>query len=132
MLQSINDRNTHRFNGYLLRKMILLVRFLILIISISNITDQKYIGYIYNGSYVSNHGKPIVMYKNTCSECICDGFFSSVPPLYVGLNCYKNKTCVLFANCSLTSRIEVNLNSIFIFVRKPPSQNTLSKKRCKY
>jgi hypothetical protein len=84
-----------------------------------------YIGYIYNATYVSNDTNVVITYKNTCSECICYGFFSSVTPLYVGLNCYKNtKTCELFADYSTSSMVMMNLNSTFIFIQQPPSQNT--------
>ncbi|CAF1184096.1 unnamed protein product [Adineta steineri] len=83
------------------------------------------IGYIYNATYVSNDTITVITYRNTCSECICYAFFSNVSSSYVGLNCYKsNKTCVLFANYSTPSTMNMNLNSTFIFIKKPPTQNT--------
>jgi hypothetical protein len=45
--------------------------------------------------------------------------------MYVGLNCNKiNKTCILFANYSSPSTMMINLNSTFVFIKQPPSQNT--------
>ena len=97
----------------------------ILIMTVVNIDCTTRIGYIYNASYVSNNIPDVVTYKNECSEFICYGLFSSVPPLYVGLNCYKNnKTCALFANYSSPSATKIDPNSIFIFLQQPPSQNT--------
>ncbi len=120
--------------AYLLRKMIPSLHFLILIMIMSNVAYQKQIGYIYNASYVSNDTTTIIMYNNACSECICYGFFSSVLPLYVGLNCYKNKRCILFTNYSTPSTMAVNLNSTFIFIQQPPSQNipSIRKDLCIY
>ncbi len=83
------------------------------------------VGYIYNATYVSNDTTIFITYTNTCTECICNGFFSSVPSLYVGLNCYtSNKTCQLFANYSTPSMMVMNFNSTFIFIQLPPVQNT--------
>ncbi len=105
--------------------MIRSVFLLILIVTVVNIDCTTRIGYIYNAAYGSTNTTTIVAYKNACSECICYGFFSSVSPLYVGLNCYKNnKTCALFTNYSSSSTININLNSTFIFIQQPPSQNT--------
>ncbi len=74
--------------------------------------------------YVSNDTSVVITYTNTCSECICHGFFSSVPSLYVGLNCYKNnKTCQLFSNYSTPSIMTMNPDSTFIFIQQPPVQN---------
>ena len=75
--------------------------------------------------YVSNDATIVMTYQNTCTECICSGFFSSLPSLYIGLNCYKrNKTCKLFANYSTPSMITMNPDSTFIFIQQPPVQNT--------
>jgi len=107
--------------------MILPVFLLILIVAVVNIDCTTRIGYIYNARYVSTNITAVLTYKNACSECICYGFFSSVPSLYVGLNCYENnKTCELFANYSSPSTIMTDLNSTFIFIQLPPSQNTIA------
>jgi len=99
--------------------------FLILVVIIIDVGYTIRVGYIYNATYVSNDTKIIITYENTCSECICNGFLSSLSPLYVGLNCYENnKTCELFANYSTSSNVMMNLNSTFIFIQQPPSQNT--------
>jgi hypothetical protein len=83
------------------------------------------VGYIYNATFVSNDTITVITYENACSECICHAFFLSVPPLYVGLNCYKNnKICALIANYSSPSMMKTNLNSTFIFIQQPPLQNT--------
>ena len=109
--------------------MIRLVFLLILIVAVTNIYCATRIGYIYNATYASTNITAIVTYNNTCSECICYGFFSSVSPLYVGLNCYKNnKTCALFANYSSSSIVKSDVNSIFIFIQQPPPQNTTTGK----
>jgi len=93
--------------------------------AIGNIDCTTRIGYIYNATYASNNITAIITYTNTCYECICYGFFSSVPPLYVGLNCYQNnKTCALFANYSAISTVQIDFNSTFIFIQQPPTQNT--------
>ena len=84
------------------------------------------LGYIRNAAYISDDSEIIILYNNTCSECICNGFFSSVSPAYVGLNCYENnKTCELFANYSSSSlsMVTMSLDSTFIFTEQPPSQN---------
>jgi len=105
--------------------MIRLVFLLILTVAVIKIDCTARVGYIYNATYVSTNIVTIITYQNTCSECICYGFFSSVPPLYVGFNCYKNNnTCALFANySSSSSTVMINLNSTFIFIQQPPSQN---------
>jgi len=116
---------THRSHTIQLIKMIRSVFLLILIMALVNIACTISIGYIYNVSYVSTNISAVVTYENTCSECICHGLVASVPPLYVGLNCYtNNKTCVLFANYSSPSTIKIDFNSTFIFIQPPPSQNT--------
>ncbi len=98
---------------------------MILAVIIIDIDCTTPVGYIYNATYVSNNTKVVITYKNTCSECICNGFFFSVTPLYVGLNCYtNNKTCELFANYSTSSMVIMNLNSTFIFIQQPPLPNT--------
>lgn len=100
------------------------VFYLILTAIIVDIDCTKLVGYIDNAIYISNETTSIKMHKNTCNECICDGFFSNDPPLYVGLNCYKNnKTCELFSNYSTPSVIKININSTFIFIQQPPMQN---------
>ncbi len=107
--------------------MILPVFLLILIVAVVNIDCTTRIGYICNAAYVSTNITAVSTYKNACTECICYGFFSSVPSLYVGLNCYENnKTCELFANYSSPSTIMTDLNSTFIFIQLPPSQNTIT------
>jgi hypothetical protein len=103
--------------------------FSILVMIISNVAYTTRVGYIYNASYVSNDITTVITYKNTCFECICNGFFSNVLRLYVGLNCYgNNKTCTLFANYSTPSTVEINSNSTFIFIQQPPFQNTSTSK----
>ncbi|CAF4074379.1 unnamed protein product [Adineta steineri] len=84
------------------------------------------IGYIYNATYVSTNITAVITYNNSCSECICYGLLSTVPSLYVGMNCYtNNKTCALFANYLISSStIKTDLNSIFIFIQQSLSQNT--------
>jgi len=100
------------------------VFFLILVVIIIDVECTRRLGYIYNATYVSNDTTIVITYKNTCSECICNGFFSNIPPLYVGLNFYQNnKTCELFANYSTPSMMETNLNSTFIFIEQPLVQN---------
>ena len=86
----------------------------------------KPVTFIYNASYVSSISSVIITYQNDCSECICQSLFSNVFPQYVGLNCYKNnKTCVLFTTySSLSSMIQINLDSTFIFIQQPLLQNT--------
>ncbi len=107
--------------------MIQSVFLLILIMAVGNIDCTTSLGYIYNATYASTNISAIITYQNTCSECICYGFFSSVPPLYVGLNCYKNnKTCALFANYSSASMVKIYLNSTFIFIQQPSLQNTIT------
>jgi hypothetical protein len=93
---------------------------------ISDVDCTRSVGYIRNATYVSNDTKIIITYENTCFECICKGFFSNVPPAaYVGLNCYQsNKTCELIPNYLTPSTVMVNLDSTFIFIQQPPSQNT--------
>ncbi len=99
--------------------------FLIFAVNIIDVVCTIRIGTIYNTIYVSNDTTTVITYKNTCQECICNAFFFSVPPLYVGLNCYqKNNTCELFANYSTPSMMETNLDSTFIFIQQPPVQNT--------
>ncbi len=106
-------------------KMLRSVFFLILVVIIIDVECTRRLGYIYNATYVSNDTTIVITYKNTCSECICNAFFSSVPPLYVGLNCYQSsKTCQLFANYSAPSTMVWNPNSTFIFIQQPPVQNT--------
>jgi hypothetical protein len=106
--------------------MIQSVFFLILIMSVINTVCTTRIGYIYNTTYASTTNTSVVItYRNTCSECICQAFFSRVPSLYVGLNCYtNNKTCTLFTNYSSPSTVTINLNSTFIFIQQPPLENT--------
>lgn len=102
---------------------------MVFVIITRNVACATPIGYIYNASYVSGYIDTFITYKNTCSECICNAFISEVLPKYIGLNCYtSNKTCALFANYSTPSTVSANLDSIFIFIQKPPSQNTTSKK----
>ncbi|CAF1048765.1 unnamed protein product [Adineta steineri] len=101
--------------------------FMLFVVAVNFVTIDctTRIGYIYNATYVSNDTVTVITYRNTCSECICYAFFSNVSSSYVGLNCYKsNKTCVLFANYSTPSTMNTNLNSTFIFIKKPPTQNT--------
>ncbi|CAF0863493.1 unnamed protein product [Adineta steineri] len=97
--------------------------------AVVNIDCTIRIGYIYNATYVSTNITTVITYNNSCSECICDGFLSTVPSLYVGLNCYtNNKTCALFANYLLSSStIKIDLNSIFIFIQQSLSQNTTTE-----
>ena len=98
---------------------------LILIVAVTNIHCTTPVGYIYNATYTSTNITAIITHKNTCSECICYGFFSSVPPLYVGLNCNaNNKTCALFANYSSSATMRIDFDSAFIYIQQPPSQNT--------
>jgi hypothetical protein len=116
---------THQSIIYWLTKMIRSFFFLILVVIIIDVACTIPIGYIYNATYVSNDTTIVITYQNACSECICNGFFSSIPPLYVGLNCYQNnKTCQLFANYSTSSMMVWNPNSTFIFIQQPPMQNT--------
>ncbi len=118
-------RGTHRFHTNQLIKMLRSVFFFIFTAIIIEITCTISVGYIQNAKYVSNDTTIIITYTNTCTECICSGFFFSAPSLYVGLNCYKNnKTCELFANYSTRSMMTTNLNSTFIFIQQPPVQNT--------
>ena len=96
-----------------------------LILNIFEIDCTRRIGSIYNATYTSPNVTAVITFKNSCTECICYGFFSTVPSLYVGLNCYQNnKTCALFANYSSSSIVKNNINSTFIFIQQPPSQNT--------
>jgi hypothetical protein len=113
-------------------KMIQTLCFLIFVIITGNVACATPIGYIYNASYVSNDIETFITYKDTCSECICNAFFLTVLSKYISLNCYtSNKTCALFANYSTPSSVEVNLDSTFIFMQQPPSQNeTMSKEIC--
>ena len=107
--------------------------FLIFAIITNNVAGATSIGYIFNASYVSNEIETFVTYKDACSECICNAFFPTVLPKYISLNCYtRNKTCALFANYSTPpSSVAVNLDSTFIFMQQPPSQNkTTSKELC--
>ena len=98
--------------------------FIFWIIFITNIHATKLVGSIRNTSYYSTDTKVVITYNNNCSECICNVFFSNLPPLYVGLNCYKNnKTCELFSNYSTSATIQINVNSTFIFIQQPPLQN---------
>jgi hypothetical protein len=104
--------------------MIRSVFFLIFAVIIIDVDYAIRVGYIYNATYVSNNTKVVITYKNTCSECICNGFFYNVTLLYVGLNCYKiSKTCELFSSYSTSSMVMMNLNSTFIFIQQPPSQD---------
>ncbi len=101
------------------------VFFLIFTMIIINVGCTIRVGYILNATYVSNDTTVVITYRNTCTECICNGFFSSVPSLYAGLNCYtSNKTCQLFANYSTPSMMMMNFDSTFIFIQLPPVQNT--------
>ena len=86
----------------------------------------KPVSFVYNASYVSSNSSVIITYENDCSVCICQGLFSNVSPSYAGLNCYKNnKTCALFTTySSLSSMIQINLDSTFIFIQQPLLQNT--------
>jgi hypothetical protein len=119
---------THQGDTNRLTKMMRLVFFLILAVIMIDVDYAIRLGYIYNATYVSNNTKVVITYNNTCSECICDGFFSSASPSYVGLNCYtNNKTCELFANYSTSSMVMMNLNSTFIFIQLPPSQDTATQ-----
>ncbi len=105
--------------------MIRSVFFLIFVLITINVACTIRVGYIQNATYVSNDTTIIIKYTNTCTECICNGFLSSVPSLYVGLNCYKNnKTCKLFANYSTAWMMTMNPDSTFIFIQQPPVQNT--------
>ncbi|CAF1025380.1 unnamed protein product [Adineta steineri] len=106
-----------------------MVRSVLLFILTMNIINMGYtelVDFIFNAAYVSTNSSVIITYNDTCSECICQGLLSSVSPSYVGLNCYNNKTCVLFTNySSLSSMIQVNLDSTFIFIQQQSSfQNT--------
>jgi hypothetical protein len=106
--------------------MIRSVFLLILTTTVFNINCTTRIGRIYNTSYVSNVTSIVMTYKNTCSECICNAFFSAVSPLYMGLNCYtNNKTCRLFANFSSLSLVK-DLNATFIFIQLPPFQSIIT------
>lgn len=101
-----------------------LVVFLILITFIIDKIHANRLGYIRNGSYVTNDTKLILTFVNTCSECICDAFFSKIAPMYVGLNCYQSrKICELFVNYSSLSMITMNNDSMFIFLQLPSLQN---------
>ena len=100
------------------------IAFVVLITMMIDRSRAKRLGHIRNGSYVSNDTKVLRTFVNTCSECICDGFFSMVSPVYVGLNCYQSrKTCELFANYSIPSMITRNDDSTFIFLQLPPVEN---------
>lgn len=93
----------------------------------------KLVGYIYNATYSSNDTVANMTYKNTCAECICQGFFYNMSQLYIALNCYKNiKKCEFFTNYSNSSTIKINLNSTFIFIQQPPIRQNkqLSKFTC--
>ena len=84
------------------------------------------IGYIYNASYSSTSIDTFIKYNQTCSECICNAFFSNISSPYVGLNCYKNnKTCQLFVNYSTSTIIEININATFMFIPRPPPPSLL-------
>lgn len=106
-------------------EMICSALWLILTMTIFNINCTINIGRIYNASYSSNEMSVSTTYQNSCSECICQTFYSTVIPLYTTLNCFtNNKTCQLFTNFSSTSLLRVDLNSLFIFTHLPPLQNT--------
>jgi hypothetical protein len=108
-----------------LMKMIRSVFLTILTMIITNIDCSRPVGYIYNATCDSNSTTTVITYKDTCKECICYGFFSTVVPLYVGLNCYtNNKTCKLFTNYSSSTMININSDSTFIFIQLPPAQDT--------
>ncbi|CAF1512456.1 unnamed protein product [Adineta steineri] len=93
--------------------------------AVANVGCTIRISYIYNATYVSTNITAVIAYNNSCSECICYGFLSTVPSLYAGMNCYtNNKTCALFASYLSLSAIKIDLNSIFIFIQQPLSQNT--------
>jgi len=105
-------------------KIVRSVFFLIFTMIIINVNCTVPVGYIQNATYVSNDTTIVITYQNTCTECICNGFFSTLPPSYVGLNCYKsNKTCALFANYLTPSTMMMNPDSTFIFIQQPPVQN---------
>ncbi|CAF1482331.1 unnamed protein product [Adineta steineri] len=97
--------------------------------AVVNVDCTIRIGYIYNATYVSTNSTAVIAYNNSCSECICYGFLSTVPSLYVGMNCYtNNKTCALFGNYLISSStIKIDLNSIFIFIQQSLSQNTTTE-----
>ena len=102
---------------------------MIIIIIINNIVCTTHVGYIRNASYISNSTKMIMTYQNTCSECICNGFFSVISAPYVRLNCYQNnKTCELFMNYSTSFTITINPNSTFISIQQPPVRNITTSK----
>jgi len=97
----------------------------LIIMSYVHLVCASPIGYIYNASYSSTSIDTFIKYNQTCSECICNAFYSQMIPKYLSFNCYtSNKTCALFANYSATSTIQINLDSTFIFLQKPPSQVT--------
>jgi hypothetical protein len=73
------------------------------------------IGRINNATYISPHTTNVLSYNVTCDECICQAFFKNISSNYQGLNCYKNKTCLLVTNSISISMIHVDLNSTFIF-----------------
>ena len=105
--------------------MLRLVFFLIFTVINIEIACTIPLGYIQNAAYVSSGTAVVITYTNTCAECICSGFFSTVPSSYVGLNCYRNnKTCELFANYSTSSMITINLDSTFIFIQQSSVQHT--------
>ncbi|CAF1482311.1 unnamed protein product [Adineta steineri] len=96
--------------------------------AVVNVDCTIRIGYIYNATYVSTNITAVIAYNNSCSECICYGLLSTVPSLYVGMNCYtNNKTCALFASYLSLSAIKIDLNSIFIFIQQSISQNTTTE-----
>jgi len=93
---------------------------------IIHINSAEFISLIDNAAYISNTTKIITTYQNACSECICNAFFSNISSPYVGLNCYKNnKTCQLFVNYSTSTIIEININSTFMFIQRPPPPSLL-------
>ncbi|CAF1479472.1 unnamed protein product [Adineta ricciae] len=91
---------------------------------INNMNCTTRIGSISDAKYVSNDTITVIEYNNSCSECLCKAFFSSLSPSYVGLNCYmNNKTCYLFVNYSSSGMVVKDINTKFIFKQAPPFRN---------
>ncbi len=66
----------------------------------------------------------VLKYNGTCNECICQAFFKNISSNYQGLNCFENKTCLLFPNYLSKSMIHINFNSTFVFKQTESVQTT--------
>ncbi|CAF0774080.1 unnamed protein product [Adineta ricciae] len=80
-----------------------------------NTCYTTYINYIESAEYVPANLSNVLLYTGSCSDCICQAFFSDNSSKYEVINCYTiNHTCLLFPQFVSTSIIRINTNSKLI------------------